>query len=113
MDFHILNKINQKCMDRLDDNSWIQFLYPNCTNDNLIEIIKRAKKDILQRSKTLCEARQLISDVYLSNVDKDIITQNVDDDMIQFIYNHLSIIDDCIFNDHDSIKDYIIKKMQR
>lgn len=109
IDLHILNKINQKCMDRIDDNLLVQFLYPNCINNNLIQIIKKAKKDIIQRSKTLCDARQLISDIYLSNVDKNIIKQNVDDDTIQFIYKHISTIDDCIFNDYDSIKDYILK----
>jgi glutamyl-tRNA synthetase len=109
INLHILNKINQKCMDQLDDNLLIKFLYPNCTNNNLFQIIKRAKKDIIQRSKTLCDARQLISNVYLSNVDKSIIKQNVDDHTIQFIYKFISIMDDCIFNDYDTIKDYIVK----
>ena len=109
MDLHILNKINQKCMDRLDDNLLIQFLYPNCTNNSLIQIIKKAKTDIIQRSKTLCDARQIISDIYLSNVDKNIIKENVNDDTIQFIYKYISTIDDCIFNDYILIKDNIIK----
>lgn len=109
MDLHILNKINQKCMDRIDDNLLVQFLYPNCTNDSLIQIIKKARKDIIQRSKTLCDARCLITNVYVSNIDKNIIKQNVDDNTIQFIYKYISKIDYDVFHDHDSIKDYILK----
>jgi len=109
MDLHILNKINQKCMDRIDDNLLTQFLYPNSTNDSLIQIIKKARKDIIQLLKTLCDARHLITNVYLSNVDKNIIKQNVDDDTIQFIYKYISNIGCDVFNDYDSIKDYILK----
>ena len=109
MDLHILNKINQKCMLRTDDNSLVYFIFPDCIDDTVFQIIKRGKKDIIQRSKTLCDARHLILNVYIPSVDKNYVKQQVDNDTIQFIHKFIATIDDCIFNDANLIKDYILK----
>jgi len=109
MDLHILNKINQKCMGNTDDNSLAQFLFPDCIDDTVIQITKRGKKDIIQRSKTLCDARNLILNVYIPNIDKNFVKQQVDNDTIQFINKYIATIDDCVFNDATLIKNYILK----
>ena len=109
MDLHILNKINQKCMLRTDDKSLVNLLFPDCIDDTVFQIIKRGKKDIIQRSKTLCEARHLILNVYIPSVDKNYVKQQVDNDTIQFIHKFIATIDDCIFNDANLIKDNILK----
>lgn len=107
MDLHILNKINQKCMSNLNDDVLIDYL--DIDDDSSIPIIKRAKPDILQRSKTLCDARQLITNVYLTSVNTELIKQQVDNHIIQFIQTFISTMDDCQFKDIDLIKNYITK----
>lgn len=72
MDMKILDKINQKCMARMDANSFASVLLEYNSN-----VVIKAKDDVVQRCKTLVDVKYMLDNVYFPksfNIPSDIDT---------------------------------------